>query len=113
MTIQPQENIAEVSESPNSQDTAIVANSNTKKSKLPLILGAIALLIGSTVIARSLSGSQQTTEEVTENIEQARLTVKTVPANLEPIQAWAYGDGTVSAITKKHLTFQAEGTIDY
>ncbi|ELS01808.1 RND family efflux transporter, MFP subunit [Xenococcus sp. PCC 7305] len=113
MTIEPQENITEVSESSNSQDTAIVANSNTKKSKFPLILGAIALLVGGTVIVRSLWGSQQTTEEVPENIEQARLTVKTVPVNLEPIQAWAYGDGTVSAITKKHLTFQAEGTIDY
>ena len=55
----------------------------------------------------------QTTEEVTENIEQARLTVKTVPVKLEPIQAWTYGNGTVSAITKKHLTFQAEGTINY
>ncbi|MEM9275432.1 MAG: HlyD family efflux transporter periplasmic adaptor subunit [Cyanobacteria bacterium P01_F01_bin.143] len=113
MTIEPQENIAEVSDSPNSQDTEIVTSPPAKKSKLPLILGAIALLIGGTVIARSLSGSQETTEEVTENIEQARLTVKTVPANLEPIQSWTYGDGIVSAITKKHLTFQAEGTIDY
>lgn len=113
MTIEPKENIERVSNSPNSQDAAIVANSNAKKSKLPFILGVIALLIGGAVIVRSLYGSKQTTEEVTENIEQARLTVKTVPANLEPIQAWAYGDGTVSAITKKHLTFQAEGTINY
>ena len=113
MTIEPQENITEVSESSNSQDTTMVTNSSIKKSKLPLILGAIALLIGGTVILRSLFSSQPTTKEVTENIEQARLTVKTVPVNLEPIQAWAYGDGTVSATTKKHLTFQAEGTIDY
>ena len=112
MTIEPQENIAELSDSPNSQDTEIVTSPKPKKPKWFPILGAIALLIGSTVIARSLSGSQQTTEEVTENIEQARLTVKTIDAEIEPIQAWSYGDGYVSALIKKHLTFQAEGTID-
>ena len=76
-------------------------------------LGIFVILIGGTVIWRSLSSSQESTVEVTDNIEQARLTVKTVTANLEPIQAWSYGDGYVSAVTKKHLTFQAEGTIEY
>lgn len=32
---------------------------------------------------------------------------------LEPIQVWSYSDGYASAAIEKHLTFQAEGTIDY
>ena len=77
------------------------------------LLGAIALFVGGITLWRLVSNSQQSSEEVTENIEQARLTVRTVPVNLEPIQAWSYGEGYVSALVKKHLNFQAEGTIDY
>ena len=61
----------------------------------------------------SFFGWQQSAEEVKTNIEQARLTVRTVPAKLEPIQAWVFGDGYVNAILKKHLSFQVEGTIEY
>ncbi|NET49961.1 MAG: efflux transporter periplasmic adaptor subunit, partial [Merismopedia sp. SIO2A8] len=85
----------------------------TKQPKWLFVLGAIALFVGGVTLWRSVSSSQQSPEEVTNNIEQARLTVKTVPVNLEPIQAWVYGDGDVNAVTKKHLTFQAEGTINY
>ncbi|MDJ0568002.1 MAG: HlyD family efflux transporter periplasmic adaptor subunit [Pleurocapsa sp. MO_192.B19] len=84
-----------------------------KKPKWGLWLGAIALLAGGTVVWRSLVSPQQTTVNESNNIEQARLTVRTVPVSLEPIQAWSYGDGYVNAIVKKHLTFQADGTIDY
>ncbi len=85
----------------------------TKKPKRGLLFGALALLIGGTLFWRSLSSNQQQVVETTNNIEQARLTVKTVEAQVEPIQAWSYGDGYVSAVVKKHLNFQAEGTIDY
>ncbi len=84
-----------------------------KKPKWLLLLTPIALFILGTIAWRSPSSSPESTGEVTDNIEQARLIVKTVTTNLEPIQAWSYGDGYVSAIVKKHLTFQAEGTIDY
>ncbi len=88
--------------------------SNTiNQPKWLLLLGAIALFVGGITLWRLVSNSQQSSEEVTENIEQARLTVRTVPVNLEPIQAWSYGDGNVSAVVKKHLNFQATGTIDY
>ncbi|MDJ0571956.1 MAG: hypothetical protein QNJ53_23325 [Pleurocapsa sp. MO_192.B19] len=83
-----------------------------KKSKLRLWFSVIVLFIGGIIGWRSSYSSQQSTIEVTNNLEQARLTVKTVTANLEPIQAWSYGDGYATAILKKHLTFQAEGTID-
>ena len=85
----------------------------TKKPKRGLWLGAITLLIGGTLFWRAVSNNEQQTVETTNNVEQARLTVKTVDAEIEPIQAWSYADGTVSAVIKKHLTFQAEGTIDY
>ncbi|MEL6440800.1 MAG: efflux RND transporter periplasmic adaptor subunit [Cyanobacteria bacterium J06621_8] len=87
-------------------------STSKKKNWLP-ILGAAVVLIGGVAIWRSNSQSEQPVIETTENVEQARLSVKTVTATDEPIQAWSYGDGTVSAIVKKHLTFQAEGTIDY
>lgn len=84
------------------------------KSILPLsTLGAIAFLILGITIWNNLTNSPKTSENLTENIEQARLSVRSITVNLEPIQAWTYGDGYVRAITKKHLTFQAEGTIDY
>ncbi|MGK7937059.1 MAG: efflux RND transporter periplasmic adaptor subunit [Xenococcaceae cyanobacterium] len=95
-----------------SMDVQEATATNARKPKW-LWLGIFAILIGGTVIWRSLSSSQESTVEVTDNIEQARLTVKAVTANVEPIQAWSYGDGYVSAVTKKHLNFQAEGTIDY
>lgn len=85
----------------------------TKQSKWFLVLSTIALFAGGVTLWRSVSTSQQSAEGEINNTEQARLTVRTVPVNLGSIQAWVYGDGTVSAITKKHLTFQAEGTIDY
>ncbi|MEM8832571.1 MAG: efflux RND transporter periplasmic adaptor subunit [Cyanobacteria bacterium P01_G01_bin.19] len=84
----------------------------TKKPKRGFLLGAIALLIGGTLFWRAVSSNEQPAVETT-NIEQARLTVKTVEAAVEPIQAWSYGDGFVSAKVKKHLNFQSEGTIDY
>ena len=63
-------------------------------------------------IRRSLFYNEQQAIETTNNIEQARLTVKTVDAAVEPIQAWSYGNGYVSAVVKKHLNFQAEGTVE-
>ena len=91
-----------------------------KKPKRGLLLGAnaklaagIALLIGGTLFWRSVSNKEQAPVETANNVEQARLTVKAVDAAVEPIQAWSYGDGYVSAVVKKHLNFQAEGTIDY
>ena len=107
--IQTRANLTTVTTSIDAQESTAI---NVRKPRW-LWLGILAILIGGTGILRSLSGSQESTIEVTNNIEQARLTVKTVPAKLEPIQAWSYGDGYVSALVKKHLTFQAEGTIDY
>ena len=113
MTTKQQQNPEEVSEFKDSTHGEEPTTTATPKNKWLFLLSAIALFAGGITVWLSVSSSQQSSEKVTSNIEQARLTVKTVTANLEPIQAWTYGDGYVSAVTKKHLTFQAEGTIDY
>lgn len=117
MTIEQHNNVEQPSELSENikkiDNTSQHPKTTNKKFKWLLFLTPIALLIGGTIAWRSFSSSPESTLERTDNIEQARLTVKTVTANLEPIQAWSYGDGYVSAIIKKHLTFQAEGTIDY
>ena len=101
------------SQSTNNIDVTESKKTPSNKSKWLLMLGAIAFFAGGVIVWRSIANSQESTEKDTNNTEQARLAVRTVPVNLEPIQAWVYGDGYVNAITKKHLTFQAEGTIDY
>ena len=113
MTTEEQKDIKSDTDSIAFVDSHQIQTTTNKNPKWLLLLGAIALLAGGAIIWRSLSSSLESTVEVTDNIEQARLTVKAVTANLEPIQAWSYGDGYVSAVVKKHLTFQAEGTIDY
>ncbi len=113
MTTEQQKSLEQASELSYNTDVSQPTKTITKKLKWLFLLGAIALFAGGITVWRSLSSWQESTVEVTDNIEQARLTVKTVTANLEPIQAWSYGNGNVSAITKKHLTFQAEGTINY
>lgn len=94
------------------EETKTTKTTPQKNKFLPLV-GAIALLIGGVAIWRGVSNSERVVTETTENIEQARLTVKTVTAKTEPLQAWSYGDGVVRAVVKKHLNFQAEGTIEY
>ena len=122
MATEQQENIEKASESVDNVDTAqSVDNINAlelqkftvKQSKWLLLLGLFVLFIGGMALWHSVSSSQKPSQRVKNNLNQARLAVRTVPVNLEAIQAWVYGDGTVSAVTKKHLTFQAEGTIDY
>ena len=85
----------------------------TGQSKWLFLLGAIFLFAGGVTLWRSVSNSQKPSKEIKNNLNQGRLTVRTVPVKIGSIQAWVYGDATVNAITKKHLTFQAEGTIDY
>jgi len=113
MTTQQQNDIEQASELADAPDISTPTKTTTKKSKWLLLIGTIALLVGGAIVWRYASISESPSEEPRNNIEQARLAVRTVPANLEPIQAWTYGDGNVSAIIKKHLTFQAEGTINY
>lgn len=113
MTTEPKENSEQTSDLDEKTSDSYSYEVATKKPKRRLWLGAIALLIGGTIFWRSVSNNEQQAIETTNNIEQARLTIKTVDAKIEPIQAWSYGDGFVSAVVKKHLNFQAEGTIDY
>ncbi|NEP01826.1 MAG: efflux RND transporter periplasmic adaptor subunit [Symploca sp. SIO2E9] len=113
MTIEQEQNQSQADDSSKNLDVTKSPTATTNKPKWWLWLSAIAIFVGGIIVWRSVSPWQQSSVEATNNIEQARLTVRTVPVNLEPIQAWSYGDGFVNAIVKKHLTFQAEGTIEY
>ena len=114
MTTEKQESVELVSESGQElePESPQPVTTTRKRNKWRLMLGAIALFAGGVIAWRFIAGSQPSSQEV-ENNAEATLTVKSVPVKLEPIQAWTYGDGTVIALTKKHLTFQAEGTITY
>ena len=61
----------------------------------------------------ALSLLPQEEEETQTVAEEAKLPVKVVPAQSSNIQAWVFSDGFATAVTKKHLTFQVEGTITY
>lgn len=114
MTTEKQENVELVSESGQElePESPQPVTTTKKRNRWRLMLGAIAVFAGGVIIWRFIAGSQSP-QEVDNGTEQATLAVKSVDVDLEPIQAWTYGDGTVIALTKKHLTFQAEGTITY
>ncbi len=119
MTTDHDQNIETVSEltedleQQNIPETPELPQKKTKQPTLITLLIALAILISGVAIFRGVSNSNQPATETAENVDQARLSVKTVTANSEPIKAWSYGDGLVSAVVKKHLNFQAEGTIEY
>ena len=78
-----------------------------------LLVVGIALFAGIFGYKHSASFLPQEEEETATVAEEAKLPVKVVPAQLSNIQAWVFSDGFATAVTKKHLTFQVEGTINY
>ena len=113
MTADQKQDIEPTPELTGDRETADLAAAKPPRRRWLLPAGAIALLALGAIAWRSAAILQTPTEAAAGDAEQARLTVRTVPVNLEPIQAWIYGDGFVNAVVKKHLTFQAEGTIDF
>ena len=96
-------------------ETATPSKIKIKKNKILLILGILGGIVGIVIIwsiSQIASNKPETTVTV-DTTEQAKVTVKTIPVQLESIQSWTFGDGYVNALVKKHLTFQAEGTINY
>lgn len=71
------------------------------------ILGLILVIGGVTVIRL------QDNEEQAVVTETAPLSVRTVTAQREPIQAWVSSEGTVRAVEYQHLTFEVEGDITF
>ena len=85
-----------------------------KKRPLRLLfLLAIALVGGIIGYRYAVSQFQASTDEAEIVAEEAKLPVKVVPAKSDSIQAWVFSDGFATAVTKKHLTLQVEGTITY
>ena len=96
-----------------------LVNGNTEvntppKQKRPmwlyLILGIGIFALGS-ILLRQLQNSPQ--EAPTQTSKPARLSVRTTEVKVQPLQRFVFGDGFVSAVRGKHLTFETSGTITY
>lgn len=78
--------------------------------RLYLLLGVGIVALGG-VLFRQLQNNPQVTP--TETAEPARLSVKATEVKIQPLQQFVFGDGYVSAVRGKHLTFETSGTITY
>ena len=101
-------------------------NKNTEpgdRDRSPKVFGAnkwlwllpLAAILGLGAIAfNRLKNPSPETVEIAENTAvRAKLPVRAVRVKTAPIQDWVFGDGHVSAVRGKHLTFEVEGTISY
>ena len=91
----------------------LLAKSSKRFTPIRLIGVIVLLLLVGGVGLRAFSLLTKNPEEQETTAQPNKLPVKVVAVKSEPIQAWVFGDGFVDAITKKHLTFQTEGTINF
>lgn len=80
-----------------------------KKYWWTIPIAAIVIAIGGVTIVRLQDNA---TEEPT-TTAPTRLSVQTVTAQRQPIQAWISTEGTVRAVEFQHLTFEEEGDVTY
>ncbi len=85
-----------------------------RKSKwqmwLYLALGIGIVALGGLLFRQGQNNPQETP---TPAAEPARLSVRTTEVKTQPLQQFVFGDGYVSAVRGKHLTFETAGTITY
>ncbi|MDY6898435.1 MAG: biotin/lipoyl-binding protein, partial [Cyanobacteriota bacterium] len=101
-----------------SNDTELVNNKTiTNPPQKPrwriwlyLLLGVGILAIGGILFRQSQNNPQ---EILTQAAEPARLSVRATEVKIQPLQQFVFGDGYVSAVRGKHLTFETSGTITY
>lgn len=86
----------------------------TKKRPWWVLLAVAGVLFTGILGYRYITTVLKENDAQTQTVaEEAKLPVKVVPAQSSNIQAWVFSDGFATAVTKKHLTFQVEGTITY
>lgn len=101
-----------------SNDTELVNNQTITNPRqkprwriwLYLLLGVGILAIGGILFRQSQNNPQ---EILTQAAEPARLSVRATEVKIQPLQQFVFGDGYVSAVRGKHLTFETSGTITY
>ncbi len=119
VSISATDEIDEIQEIEEIEEEYLESRENSAKKKsliLPLVFFIlVAIVIG--IIFRTLSSQNEkedsSTTETTETIEQAQLPVRVVEVSKQPIQEWVFADGYVSAVDKRHLIFETDGTITY
>jgi len=113
-----------VSEKPDSapaEETEVSSTPNLQPQKRsfkltkPTAIGGLLLLAGLVGFGalKLLGNAENVPEAVATLPEETARPVAAVKAESAPIQEWVFGDGYVTAVKKKHLTFEAEGTITY
>ncbi|MDJ0691235.1 MAG: efflux RND transporter periplasmic adaptor subunit [Xenococcaceae cyanobacterium MO_188.B32] len=85
-----------------------------KRSSWPFLGLAMLAIVGG-VVWKGFTASQSpsSSEQLETAAVQASLPIQAVRAQLNPIEAWVFSNGEVSAVRFKHLTFQTAGTITY
>ncbi|MBC6451998.1 MAG: efflux RND transporter periplasmic adaptor subunit [Hormoscilla sp. SP5CHS1] len=73
----------------------------------------VAVVLGVGAIASHRLKNQPAQIEASAAATVAKLPVRAARAQIAPLQAWVFSDGFVEAVLRKHLTFEAEGTIVY
>ncbi|MEO1559803.1 MAG: RND transporter MFP subunit [Cyanobacteria bacterium J06632_19] len=93
------------------EDKFTESNTSTHKSKIWIysLLGMVAIALGGIFWQQSQNTPKQ--EEVI--AQPAKLPVNVAQAKIKSLQQFVFGDGFVSAVRGKHLTFETSGTITY
>ncbi len=85
-----------------------------KRSPWPFLGLAMLTIVGGVVWKGfTVSQSPSSPEQLETAAAKASLPIRAVRAQLNPIEAWVFSNGEVSAVHFKHLTFQTAGTITY
>ncbi|MEM9923358.1 MAG: efflux RND transporter periplasmic adaptor subunit [Cyanobacteria bacterium P01_D01_bin.50] len=90
--------------------TANPPGKSKRRIWLYLLLG-VGIVAVCGVFFRQLQNNPQETPPPA--VEPARLSVRATEVKIQPLQKFVFGDGYVSAVRGKHLTFETSGTITY
>ncbi|MEO1377015.1 MAG: efflux RND transporter periplasmic adaptor subunit [Cyanobacteria bacterium J06635_10] len=90
--------------------TANPPGKSKRRIWLYLLLGVGIVALGG-VFFRQLQNNPEETPPPA--VEPARLSVRATEVKIQPLQKFVFGDGYVSAVRGKHLTFETSGTITY
>ncbi len=95
-------------------DGATIAASTPRKRRiwLYLFLGIGVFALGG-ILFQYLQPSPKEEQTAIATNKTAKLPVKTTEVKIQPLQNFVFGDGYVSAVRGKHLTFETSGTITY
>ena len=97
-----------------SQITRSTTEIKKKRSPWPFLGLAMLTIVGGVVWKGFTASQSPSSPEQLETVAvKASLPVRAIRAKLNPIEAWVFSNGEVSAVRFKHLTFQTAGTITY